>query len=263
MLQYFLDFIVLIVFIYSARIFWRIGKRKKTKQIKLLLQTIAVFIFFHLVAFPVVYLILIKNDVSSIKIEKDIVSFERSEKLKKAVETEKQIEQQLIEKQKPELESFIEEYSYFLKKIKWDSLDNKKIVFLDSFMLRGNSQKNPIPGGDYYKIIQIYTLKGSKLFEFTTDSKKTTLSEIFKDYIKEIESDKTSIVEEIETIKKDQFWNYRQILPYTLNILFTDNFNPQSRFANIIYFIHNIFVVGFLISLMMNLFQFYLLNNDR
>lgn len=261
MSQYILDFIVLLVFVYSARIFWKIAKRKQTKQIKLLFQTIAIFILVHLIAFPIFYIILIKQNVNSIKIEKNIVAFERNEKLEKAFELEKEIEQKLIESQKPELEKFVNGHSNILTEINWDSFDNKRIVKFDSFLVRGNSDKIQIPGGNYYKIIQIYNLEGHKLFEFTTESDKTSLLDIFKNYLEDIESDKTNIKEKIKNIEKNQFWSYRQILPYTLNILFTDNFNPQSRTANFIYFIHNILVVGFLISLIMNLFQFYLLNN--
>lgn len=260
MSQYILDFIVILVFVYLARIFWKIAKRKQTKQIKLLFQTISIFVVVHLITFPIIYMILINQNVNSIKIEKDIIAYERNEKLEKAFELERKIEKELIENKKPELEKFLNKHSNILSQINWNSIDNKRIVKVDSFMVRGNSDKKPVPGGNYYKLLQVYNSEGFKLFEFTTESNKESLLGIFTNYLEEIESDRINIKEQIKNIEKNQFWNYRQILPYTLNIIFTDNFNPQSGTANVIYFIHNILVVGFLISLIMNLFQFYLLN---
>lgn len=132
---------------------------------------------------------------------------------------------------------------------------------MDSFIIRGKTEKIQVPGGSYYKDIEIYDKKGLKIFQFDTKSDKNLILEIINDYLKELESSKVEISKQIRDIEKNQFWNYRQILPYTLNILFTDNFNPQSRTANLIYFFHNILVVGFLLTVITNLFQFYLLKN--
>tara|TARA_R110000868_G_scaffold71713_2_gene209698 strand:- start:26501 stop:27289 length:789 start_codon:yes stop_codon:yes gene_type:complete len=260
MSQYIIDFIVILMFAYIARMFWKIANRKQTKHIKLLFQTIAIFIVAHLIIFPLIYMILINQNVSNIKIEKDIITYERNQKLEKAFDLERMIEQDFIRKEKPQLETFINKYSYELAQINWNNFDNKRIVKFDSLFVRGNTESFAVPGRKYYKVIQVYNSEGFKLFEFRTQTNNETLLPIFNSYLEEIESDRINIKEQIKSIKNDQFWTYRQILPYTLNILFTDNFNPQSRVSNFIYFIHNILVLGFLISVIMNLFQSYLLN---
>lgn len=260
MSEYILDFTVISVFLYTSIILWKIARKKETKQLKLLLKTISIFILIHLIVFPLAYMILINQEANSIKIENNIIAFERNEKLEKAYQLRNEIDQKLIKKQKPELTNFYQKYINQLSKIDWKNIDDKRIIKIDSFMICGETRPLIRPGV-FYKEIEIYNLSGFKQFEFIIESDRKNLADIFNNYLEKIESDRNRISQEIMEIKKNQFWNYRQILPYTLNILFTSNFNPQSRTANLIYFAHNILVVGFLMTLIMNLFQFYLLNN--
>ena len=264
MWQFILDFAVALVFIYSARILWKIANRKKTKQLRLLFRTISIFIIAHLILFPIIYTLLINQNGQSIKIEKGIIINERIGELEKANMLKGEIEKMLIKEQKPLLAMLVRDHSNQLFKIQWDSIDSKRIVKIDSYLIRGTTEKVQIPGGDFYKEIEIYDSKGLKLLDFISKSEERNLLGIFTEKLEAIDNranlEKKRVVEKFEQIEKNQFWNYRQILPYTMNILFTDNFNPQSRTANLIYFIHTIVVVGFLLTLMVNLFQFYLLN---
>ncbi|MFH6602975.1 hypothetical protein ACEZ3G_05765 [Maribacter algicola] len=261
MWQIILDFIVVFFLIFLSRIAWIIGKKKEQKQIRLFFKSISIFILLHLLVFPLIYMKLINQNENSIRIEKNIISFERNEKMKQAFEQKMEIENRLIKKHKPELTDFTNKYSNQLSQIPWNYLDNKRILKFDSFMVTGKTMRQEIPGGHDYKEIEIYDHSNIKLLELNIFNDKENLYDIIKQYLTELEIDKKRINKKIDDIEKNKFWNYRQILPYTLNILFTDNFNPQSRIANFIYFLHNIVVLGFLLTIIINLFQFYLLNN--
>ena len=262
MLSFFIDFLVALIFIYTARLCWKVSKRKQKKQSKLLFKTIAIFIMVHLVIFPIIYLIIVNGDASSIKIEKNISEYERNLKLERAITQERKIEKDLVLRGQPQLEGFLNKYSDTLSQVAWDSIEDIRILKIDSFSLVGYSEPGVPPGGGFYKNLNIYNSKGYRLNKFITNSNKEYMDGIIIDYLNSIKSDKNDIQEEIKSIKNNRFWSYRQILPYTLNILFTDNFTPQSKTANILYFLHNILVVGFLLSIIINLFQYYLLNKE-
>ena len=147
MWQIILDIIVVLLLIFLSRIAWIVGKKKELKQIKLLFKSISIFVLLHLIVFPLTYMNLINKNENSIKIEKDIISFERNEKLKRAFEQKNEIEKNLIKKHKPELTDFTNKYSNQLSQISWDYLDNKRIIKFDSFMVTGKTMQEPIPGG--------------------------------------------------------------------------------------------------------------------
>lgn len=133
MWQFLLDSTVGFIFIFVARIMWKIAKKNEIKQIKLLFKTISLFIIVHLVIFPLIYMALINNKVNSIKIEKDIVAYERNEKMEKALKEKNEIEQDLSKKQKTQLKTFVDKYSSKLSKINWSYIDNKRILKVGFF----------------------------------------------------------------------------------------------------------------------------------
>lgn len=262
MLDYIIDSLVVVVFICLARMLWIFSKKKRTPHIKLLLQTISLFILLHLVLFPIIYVYIINKNTGSILIDENIITYERNTKLEEAKKILTEIDSiSNSEEQRFIINKILDTNQEYLKTVDWKNIDNTRIIFLDSNLISGYTQYRIIPDDVVHKILIIYDLKGEKLIEFQTMSKKEKISEILIDHIKELDSEKDDIKEKIKIIEANAFWNYRQILPYTLNILFTDNFKPQSRKANIIYFIHNILVIGFLLALIVNLFQHYLLNN--
>jgi len=260
MIEYIIDFLVIIVFVSLVGVLWVYSKKQRSPQLKLLLRAISLFILLHLIIFPVIYVFIINRNTQSIKIEENIISYERDIKLEEAKKLEKEFDSTYnSQEQKIVINTILKKNEKVLQSLDWNNIDNRKIVFLDSNLIKGYTQLRMIPGDQVHKVITVFDQKGEKEIEFKTFSEATKLYTILTDHLDELNSEKDVINERIEIIESNAFWNYRQILPYTLNILFNDNFNPQSRTANIIYFIHNILVVGFLLTFIISLFQYSLL----
>lgn len=264
MADHFIDLLVIIVFSTIARLLWIYSKTKKKPQIKLLFRAISLFIFLHLILFPVVYSVIINKNTQSIRIDENIFLYEKERKLLDAKRIEKEINSNPNNKKERKIiNKLLDKNNEKLKNIAWNEVDKKQMVFLDSKILTCETVYRMRPGDRVMKAISIYDDSGQKLIKLNSLSEKNNLSSIFLDYLTELDSKKNEIAAEIKNIESNTFWTYRQILPYTINILFTDNFNPKSKSANIIYFIHNILVVGFLLAFIVSFFQYYLINNTK
>ncbi len=251
---------MIITFAYLARMFWLFSKKKQDLQIKLLLRTISLFIVLHMILFPIVYVFMINQNTDSIQINENINAYERETKLQEAKNIAKEIDSISNSKNKKLIiGAILDSNQKYLETVDWISIDNDRIIFLESNLIRGYTQYRTIPSDVVHRVVTIYDSKGEKLLEFQTRSEEEKLSEVLVDYLQELDAEKNDINKRIETIQANAFWSYRQILPYTLNILFTDNFNPQSRTANFVNFLHNILVLGFILNFIMNMFQYYLL----
>ncbi|GAA4277026.1 hypothetical protein [Aquimarina mytili] len=262
--DYIINALIIAIFIYVTRMFWIFSKRKQTSQGKLLFKTISLFILLHFIVFPLIYVVQINRNPESIKIEKSIIESEKEIKLKKLKSIKQRTDSILNNnREKYILTKLLHTDKNSLEKIIWREIDDSRLVFLDSIIIRGNTKYRVIPDDDIRKLVTIYKSDGTKLIEFSTTSKKENLAEIILEYLIDLNSEVDLINEQIKIVESNAFWNYRQVLPYTLNILFTSNFTPQSRTANVIYFIHNIMVAGFLLTFIIGLFQNYLLVKDE
>ncbi len=249
-----IDLLVIVIIAYSARVFCVLSKRKETKKLKLLFKVCSLFIIFHFILFPIIYVILINTNSDSISIEDKIIRFEKKNKLANA----KSIKEKIISdpernKKFQIVRRLLREENDTLVKVDWKFVDNKRILFIDSFLISGFTKYREIASDRVDKVIRVYDISGAKKTDLITYSEEEVLSEILKEHLKEIDAKKIDLENEIKKIEANKFWSYRQILPYTMNIVFTSNFNPQSRISNIIYFIHNLFIIGFLFSLITRL----------
>jgi len=264
MINFILDCLVVLLFAYLSRVLWVISKKKRASQVVLLLRTISWFTLLHLILFPIIYVFLINSNTSSIEIDENIVTYERDVKLSEAKRIYNEIDLDSISKQQRKVINGVLAYEKLnLETIDWNDIDDDRLILLGSNIIKGYTRYRNKPIDQVHKVITIYNSIGEKVCEFKTCSSEEKLSNILVDYLDELNMERDEIEGEIETIKSDKFWSYRQILPYTLNILFTDNFNPKSRMANVVYFVHNILVVGFLLTFIVNLFQYYLLSNKQ
>jgi len=260
-LEIFLDIIVVFAFAFSSRIFWELHKRKKTTSLKNLFKAISLFIVFHFIVFPIGYVILIHGNTNSIRIEENIIRNEKEIKLTEAYKSNEEYDSlNQRENQNNVIQEILSLENDSLHRIEWAAIDNKKLIILDSFFIKGYTQGRNIPSDVVHKVITIYDKNGNKIVETITYSKSSTLAIVLTDILKEIDVEKRNFHKRIKKIESDKFWSYRQILPYTMNILFTDNFIPHNKVANVIYFIHSLVIGIFLLTFMASLYQNYIVS---
>lgn len=259
MFDYFIDFLVVLFFLILSIFLWKISTTRKSKHNRLLFQSISLFVLFHLMIFPITYTFIINHDYENIRIDENIFINEKEKKLEEAKRIENEINSDYKTiLTKKEINELLTSDKEALDSIHWQDINNKQLLFLTNRILTGKNKNIAIPGSKLRKSIDIYKLDGKKSASISSESDKNYLSEILKEHIIELDSKKNEITKEIERIESNSFWSYRQVLPYTINILFTSNFEPKSKSANIVYFIHNVLVVGFLFTLIFGSFQHFL-----
>jgi hypothetical protein len=261
MIDYFIDALVVIVFLALTTLLWAISNTRKIRQNRILLRSISLFVFLHLVVFPLVYTIIINNDSESIRIDESIFEYEKEKKLEEAQKIEASINSDLkIKHKKNEISSILNTDKTILDSLNWKKNVNKRLIFLKNRILIPKIKYKNFPSDQVGKLIEIYYLNGQKSATLISYSDENYISRILEDNLLELDAKKNKIKKEIEKIKSNSFWTYRQVLPYTINILFTSNFEPKRQTANLVYFIHNFLVLGFLLSLIVSSFQHFLEN---
>jgi hypothetical protein len=228
----------------------------KRDKSKLLLRVTSIFILAHLIIFPLIYLSIINGDPESIDIDDKIVNNEKDIRLKefqKSNNTDFQHKKKILNK-------ILIDDKKLISNVSLNDIIDRKLLILNSNIIGSRYYDLP-PGNQNNKIIIIYDKQGNQLFNFIVNYKIDGITSALEDYLTELTIKENSKAKELEIIESNSFWSYRRILPYTLNILFTENFNPKSQTSNFVYFIHNILVLGFLLSFIMTLLQNYITKN--
>lgn len=253
----FIDFGLIFILVYSSYKLWKISY-KKSKG-KLLLRVISIFILAHLVIFPLIYTSLINNNPKSIEIHSTIINNEKNKKLKEFNRDNNfdfQYEKNLINKILSRNDSVLK-ISYI------NDFEDQNLLFLNSTIVYCHWEFTP-PGHVYNKKIIIYDKLGNKLYDFNDSYyKNESFKDALKSHIEGLTSKEKEKIQKLSIIKSNAFWSYRRILPYTLNILFNSNFNAISANAQIVYYIHNFLVLGFLLSFITSLLQNSLIKNSE
>ena len=250
----FIDIVLILILIYlSIKLYSISFKRDKSK---LLLRVTSIFILAHLIIFPLIYLSIINGDPESIDIDDKIVNNEKDIRLKefqKSNNTDFQHKKKILNK-------ILIDDKKLISNVSLNDIIDRKLLILNSNIIGSRYYDLP-PGNQNNKIIIIYDKQGNQLFNFIVNYKIDGITSALEDYLTELTIKENSKAKELEIIESNSFWSYRRILPYTLNILFTENFNPKSQTSNFVYFIHNILVLGFLLSFIMTLLQNYITKN--
>lgn len=271
MLNTIINTVIILILLYASYSLWKIGQRRKENS--LLFKMISLFILIHIVIFPIIYVLIINNAPSSIEIDNKILSFEKEAKLK---DLELSYNRKDIENQKSIIKDVLENESETIKRSTYYWEDQTRSVFvgdendnqqetgyedLDNFISLKScklilyKKYKQTPAEDFGKFIIIQP-KNNNSFEVSTLSFKSDVIDVLKENLSRLKSIEAKINDQLNTIKSNKFWSYKEVLPYTINILFTDSFKPKSRMSQITHFIHNVvvavFLLGFIVSLLQN-----------
>ncbi len=257
-----LDILLLLVFLFAAYRLFRLGKIRK--QNRLLYKSISLFILLHLIIFPLIYLFIINIDPASIEIDNQILSLERQSKLN-SLETnygpndldhQIRIIDDILTNEKVKIKE--EDFSWE-NDVEFDEETQDQnfigFMFLKNYTLTIQTKYLNQINDKSGKFLMIYPERGYKTFEIHTGDFDKNLNSVLIDNLELLKKNRNKMIQEFKTIKSNKFWSYRQILPYSFNILFVDNFKPKSKLANIIHPIHNFIVLGFLLSFVVGFTQ--------
>ena len=235
----------------------------KLESWSLALRLLAVFIIFHLIVFPNIYLDQLEKNPKSFEFDNYIKSIEKEKSL---LDAKIEYEPELLDFKKRVAGLILEDSSSILEE-PMEILSRDDIYFLENFIIYGKGRprkeimdneimhptKNLLP-----KDILVVCDKEGKyitdffqLEHFYFNHDKRSIKEFFRDmngYLQGNIVDYSNLKQAIQ--EQNQFWTYGKIFPYVLNVLNTSNINPKSRTANIIFFVHYLIIAVFVISLL-------------
>lgn len=248
--KYTYDIMIITIFIALSVGIFLISKKTK---FSILLKLISFFIFFHFIFFPFIYVYLLNTNTNNIKIEKDVLNSEISNSYSNLDEI---YGKSLSEKHKI-IDDILKTEKKFLE-TKIDSIKLNQMFILNKYIIIYNYGYK-FKERDPYVIFHLYNKKGiyiSQIDDIKADF--LNVNSVFKVALKETKNLQKLKTREIEQVKNNQFWSYKNVLPYSINIFYTSNLVPKSRISNVIYFIHNTFVFITLMSLIIGFLQSYI-----
>ena len=100
--------------------------------------------------------------------------------------------------------------------------------------------------------ILLRTLQLEDNQNFNSISLRKLLFQLKDSYVRQINNFKKDTARVIE---RNDIWTYRKILSYSINIFFTGNMVPKTKLANVIFFLHELITVTFLLGITVGLAQ--------
>lgn len=250
--KYSLDISLIIVILFLSISLYTNPSRFKYP---LLSKLVSIFFFFHFFFFPLIYVYMLNNNPDSFQIDKHIYSIEKHEEFQN-VNT---IYGNDIDENKKLIDYFLQHERDFLE-LKSNQLILNKVYFLKKFfVIKGfrvlmSNKHGPEP----QEVLNIYDFKYNFINYFDLNDEGNSLKNILENEKNQLINKSYLKADELKKIGENKFWSFKRVLPYTINIFFTDNFSPKNKLSNIIYFIHNIFIFMLLLSLIFGLIQNYL-----
>jgi hypothetical protein len=226
---------------------------------KYIVKGFSIFFLFHLVLFPTVYLILINFNPHSFEFDNFIKSTEKKQVL---IKIENEFKQDDIKVDKTLLKELIN-YKDSLIDSTINYLSSGNVVVLKDYII---SYDRPFPiidsGESPIDIFYICNSQGTLVSKFEIPNnykEKPTLRVILRNYLNSFDIKESDFKRrKYEIVKLEKYWNYNNILAYSINIFSKDNIIPKSRIANVIFFIHHLLVYGFILGLVFQLgFNFF------
>ncbi|MRX70255.1 hypothetical protein SAMN06265349_101743 [Flavobacterium resistens] len=255
--EYIFDIMIIIVFVALAGAFIYLYLIKKN----ILYLLISIFVFFHFVVFPFCYTFLLNSNPNNLKIEQDILQSEKSNQylLVRKIYGKSNIVKQRV------LNDLIKNEKDFINLTQEKISENQMFILsnyivISTFRTIDRGGKHP---PEPINCFNIYKKNGSFLLSVNADIdyinlKNLLISEIAN--LKDLEVRKNKAIDEINSNK---FWSYKNVLPYSMNIFITSNLVPKSKIANTIFFIHNIFIFSFLLTMIISYVHTIITNKEN
>lgn len=232
---------------------YRISKYEKFKKSKYAISSLSIVLTLHLVVFPFIYTLMLKDNPVSFEFKTSIHDHRKQLVLNEWIDDSRNIPNEIKALENIKLSN----RNILNKQMK----ELKQLTFTENYIIHSDINFN-IPR-DYMASVYIFNRKGTlekKLYKSGSQAGLDSMK--FGDLIN---GDISYLKNELHYYKvkkteldKNNFWTFFTLLPYSASSIFTGNMSPVSPLANVIYSIHYfiIYCIGigiFLYFLIINL----------
>lgn len=226
-------FLILIILSFCTYLY-RISK--KYEKFKYAISCLSIMLMLHLVVFPFLYTLMLKNNPTSFEFKTAIQDNRKQLVLNEWIDDSKNI---------PYAIKHLENIKFSNNSILNRQLKEfKQLIFTANNILYTDYHLNlPSKTYDFMATIYVFDKKGilkKKLYksgsQIELDSLKfgSVISEDINRLKNELKYYKAKKVE----LDRNNFWTYATLLPYSTSSIFTGNMSPLTPIANILYSIH-------------------------
>lgn len=245
-----MTFILISIFVYLYA---------ESSKYKWILKLLSIYIFINTIIFPLSYLLLLKSNPISFKVENQILNYEKGNSLS---ELNTNYNPQTLKKTISVVKEILEDTSKVLSQ-NISEINNGNIVFCGSYVISKDCASKVSTRPMYVGRINICNQKGENaaiLIDKNEGCKLSYSDQSIRHYLSlkknHLDNRLKDFVKERKTIEDDNnYWTYRQLLPYTISIFSTGNLTPISKIANLLFQAHKFFSNILMLTLLISLVQ--------
>lgn len=226
--------IFLILFLLSICVFiYRVSKNKRNEKYKFTLGSLSFLLTLHLIIFPFIYTLMLKNDPASFEFKTTIHTNQKKIVLNEWIDDSHNIPNEIKTLENIKLSN----YNILNKQIK----ELKQLTFTKDYIIHSDVNFN-VPR-DFMATIYIFNKNGllkNKLHKSGSQEEidSTKFESVINHNINYLKSELQYYKIKKAELDRNNFWTYATIFPYSISSIFTGNMSPITPIANIFYSFH-------------------------
>lgn len=233
---------------------YRISKNERYRKSKYAIVSLSLIFTLHLIAFPFIYTIMLKNNPDSFEFKTSIYTNQKQIMVEEWKNDSRHIPSEIKNLENIRLLT----NTVLNKKLK----ELKQLTFTKNYIIYVDIN-SALPRGNYMATVYIFDLKGfleNKLYRGGSKSEldSTKFGSVITHDINYLKNKLEYYKIKKAELDRNNVWTFTSLLPYSISSIFTGNMSPITPTANIFYSLHYfiIYCIGigiFLHFLIMNI----------
>jgi len=226
--------IFLILFLLSICVFiYRVSKNKQNEKYKFTLVSLSLLLTLHLIIFPFIYTLMLKNNPASFEFKTTIHTNEKKIVLNEWINDSWSLPHEIKDLEEIKLSN----YSILKMQIK----ELKRLTFTRDYVIHSDVNFNI--RRDFVGTIYIFNKEGvlkNKLDTFGSREEidSTKFESVLNNNINYLKNELQYYKVKKAELDRNNFWTFAKVLPYSISSIFTGNMSPITPIANIFYSFH-------------------------
>lgn len=240
--------IFLILFLLSICVFiYRVSKNKRNEKYKFTLGSLSFLLTLHLIIFPFIYTLMLKNNPASFEFKTTIHTNQKKIVLNEWINDSRSLPHEIKDLEDIKLSN----YNILKMQIK----ELKRLTFTKDYVIHSDVNFNI--RRDLIGTIYIFNKEGvlkNKLNTFGSQEEidSTKFESVLNNNINYLKNELQYYKVKKAELDRNNFWTFATILPYSISSIFTGNMSPITPTANIFYSFHYFIIYCIGIGIFLN-----------
>lgn len=226
-------FLILIILSFCVFLY-RTSKEERYKKSKYAIASLSLVLILHLVVFPFIYTLMLKNNPTSFEFKTSIHTNQKQIRLNEWINDSRSLPSKIKDLENIKLSNSI----ILNKQLK----ELKKLTFTKDHIIHTDVNFN-IPGRDFMATVYIFNKDGilkNKLLKSGSQNEldSTKFESVINQDINYLKNELQYYKVKKAELDRNNFWTFATLLPYSISSIFTGNMSPITPIANIFYSFH-------------------------